>query len=112
MLSSRVQYALIILEEVLKSNGIALPKLKTISDRYDISIHFLEQVARDLRVAGLIKSVRGPGGGYKKQKDQISLLDVLRAVDKKDIILVSEEYERIYDFKRDIEQKLKTIIVG
>jgi Rrf2 family protein len=30
-----------------------------------LSTHFLEQVARKLRQAGVIKSVRGPGGGYE-----------------------------------------------
>jgi Rrf2 family protein len=31
----------------------------------DLSTAFLEQVARQLRLAGIIRSVRGPGGGYQ-----------------------------------------------
>lgn len=38
--------------------------IKEISERQDVSIPYLEQILNKLRKAGIIKSVKGPGGGY------------------------------------------------
>ena len=38
--------------------------LKEVSKRQDISLHYLEQLAAQLRRAGFIRSVRGQKGGY------------------------------------------------
>lgn len=55
--------------------------IKTISELEEISPEFLEQIFFRLRKAGLIASVRGPGGGFyfAKPLDSISLLDLLEA---------------------------------
>jgi len=55
--------------------------IKTIAEREDISAEFLEQIFFKLRRAGVIRSVRGPGGGFyfARSLDSISLLDVLEA---------------------------------
>lgn len=45
----------------------------------NISKHFLEQVARKLRLSGVIKSVRGPGGGYELVGDPTAF-EVLNAL--------------------------------
>jgi len=44
--------------------------------------HFLEQVMRNLRTAGIVASVRGPGGGYKlvPTTTPITALHVAKAV--------------------------------
>lgn len=42
-------------------------------------LHFAEQVARRLRLAGLIHSVRGPGGGYTKAR-LVAAFDVFKAL--------------------------------
>ncbi len=57
------------LPEVAKSQNIPLP--------------FLEQIGIKLRRAGLVKSTRGPSGGYllSKDKKQISLADIMQAVE-------------------------------
>jgi Rrf2 family iron-sulfur cluster assembly transcriptional regulator len=55
--------------------------IKTIAEREDISAEFLEQIFFKLRRAGVIRSVRGPGGGFyfARPLASISLLDVLEA---------------------------------
>ncbi|MGO8694293.1 MAG: RrF2 family transcriptional regulator [Rectinemataceae bacterium] len=55
--------------------------IKTIAEREDISAEFLEQIFFKLRRAGVIRSVRGPGGGFyfARSLDSISLLDILEA---------------------------------
>ena len=58
--------------------------LAEISKRQDISLPYLEQLFVKLRRAGLVDSVRGPGGGYRlaKSADSIRVSDILGAVDE------------------------------
>ncbi len=61
-----------------------LLSLAEISKRQDISLPYLEQLFVKLRRAGLVESVRGPGGGYRlaKPTSEIRVADVLGAVDE------------------------------
>ena len=43
--------------------------IKEISEKQDVSVAHLEQILNKLRRAGLIKSVKGPGGGYLMAKE-------------------------------------------
>ena len=58
--------------------------LAGISERQGISLSYLEQLFSRLRRNGLVKSVRGPGGGYKlaKLKAEISVSQIISAVDE------------------------------
>lgn len=58
--------------------------LAGISERQSISLSYLEQLFSRLRRNGLVKSVRGPGGGYRlaKAKDQIAVSHIISAVDE------------------------------
>jgi Rrf2 family transcriptional regulator, iron-sulfur cluster assembly transcription factor len=58
--------------------------LAGISERQSISLSYLEQLFSRLRRNGLVKSVRGPGGGYRlaKTKDQIAVSHIISAVDE------------------------------
>jgi hypothetical protein len=57
-------------------------RLQEISTRQSISLHYLEQLFRKLRTGKVVKSVRGPGGGYvlARSMDEISMKDVLDCV--------------------------------
>lgn len=61
-----------------------LVTLGDISKRQDVSLPYLEQLFVKLRRAGLVESVRGPGGGYRLAKSaaDIRVVDVLAAVDE------------------------------
>ncbi len=58
--------------------------LAAISERQDISLSYLEQLFSKLRRQGLVKSVRGPGGGYNLAKPyaDISVSEIINAVDE------------------------------
>jgi Rrf2 family iron-sulfur cluster assembly transcriptional regulator len=58
--------------------------LAGISERQEISLSYLEQLFSRLRRNGLVKSVRGPGGGYRiaKALEDISVSDIITAVDE------------------------------
>ncbi|BAS67916.1 MAG: Rrf2 family transcriptional regulator [Gammaproteobacteria bacterium] len=69
----------------LASNDIGRPMtLDVISQRQNISLSYLEQLFAKLRRANLVKSVRGPGGGYllDAQAQDISLSAIIEAVDE------------------------------
>ena len=61
-----------------------LLSLAEISKRQDISLPYLEQLFVKLRRAGLVDSVRGPGGGYRlaRPASEIRVSDVLGAVEE------------------------------
>lgn len=57
--------------------------LKKISDEEDISIRYLEQIIIPLKIARLVKSIRGAGGGYILARDpsNIKLREILLALE-------------------------------
>jgi Rrf2 family transcriptional regulator, iron-sulfur cluster assembly transcription factor len=81
-LTSKGRYAVrAILDLTFNSNGRPV-RLQEISERQKISLHYLEQLFRRLRKGTVVKSVRGPGGGYvlSRSMDEISIKDVLVSV--------------------------------
>ena len=58
--------------------------LAGISERQSISLSYLEQLFSRLRRSGLVKSVRGPGGGYRiaKALNEITVSEIISAVDE------------------------------
>ena len=57
--------------------------IQSIAGRQGISESYLEQLVRLLKKAGLVRSVRGAGGGYRlaRAADTISVGDILRALE-------------------------------
>lgn len=81
-LTSKGRYAVrAMLDLTFHSNGNPV-RLQEISSRQAISLHYLEQLFRKLRTGRVVKSVRGPGGGYilARNMDEISVKDVLECV--------------------------------
>lgn len=58
--------------------------LYDIAERQDISLSYLEQLFAKLRRRDLVKSVRGPGGGYLLGRDpsEMPISDIVLAVDE------------------------------
>ena len=63
-LSTKGRYAVMAMVDLAK-HGTGEPiSLAEIAERQEISLSYLEQLFAKLRTASLVKSVRGPGGGY------------------------------------------------
>ncbi len=83
-LTSKGRYAVTaMLDVALHSQENPVP-LADISERQGISLSYLEQLFAKLRKAGLVASVRGPGGGYRLGDDAfgISVGRIIDAVDE------------------------------
>lgn len=89
-LSTQVRYGVRSLCDIAYNAAESPAQVRCISERQGISPRYIEQIFQKLKKAGLIKSVRGPTGGYylARRPDEITVGDVIRAVDGKDIQLV------------------------
>lgn len=58
--------------------------LTDIATRQTISLSYLEQLFSRLRKAGMVKGVRGPGGGYTLSRNahEINIAEIIEAVDE------------------------------
>ncbi len=83
-LSTKGRYAMIALVDLALAERGALVSLSEIAARQDVSLAYLEQLFVKLRRAGLVESVRGPGGGYRlaRAPDAIRVSEVLQAVEE------------------------------
>ena len=83
-LSTKGRYAMVALTDLAMVTDDRLLSLSEISKRQDISLPYLEQLFVKLRRAGLVESVRGPGGGYRLARPStlIRVSDILGAVDE------------------------------
>ena len=83
-LSTKGRYAMVALADLALQDSDALLSLTDLAKRQDISLPYLEQLFVKLRRAGLVDSVRGPGGGYRlaRAASDIRVSEILTAVDE------------------------------
>ena len=83
-ISSKGHYAVQAMVDLATQPSNFPVPLSNISLRQEISLNYLEQLFLKLRKAKLVKSVRGPGGGYliAKPPEKISIGEIFEAVDE------------------------------
>ena len=81
-ISERVDNAVRSMAELATADDDPM-KADTIAERQDISLKYLLDILRDLKRAELVRSRRGPNGGFtlSRPADTITLADVFRAID-------------------------------
>ncbi len=83
-LTTKSRYAINALAELLVYARNTPVRLKDISEKQNIELNYLEQIFRKLRLAGIVKSIRGRNGGYVYASDpsKISIKQVMDAVEE------------------------------
>ncbi len=83
-LTTRGRYAVTAMLDLALHSQSRPVSLAEISERQTISLSYLEQLFSRLRKAGLVDSVRGPGGGYLLvgQADLVCVADIIKAVNE------------------------------
>ncbi len=83
-LSTRGRYAVMAIVDLAKLSNEGPISMSSISERQEISLSYLEQLFNKLRRAGLVKSVRGPAGGYvlARPSHDIRISEIVLAVDE------------------------------
>ncbi|ASD28277.1 Rrf2 family transcriptional regulator [Brevundimonas diminuta] len=83
-LSTKGRYAVMAMADLAKNGSGRAVSLAEIATRQEISLSYLEQLFARLRKGGLVKSIRGPGGGYRLAKgpEETVVADIVLAVDE------------------------------
>ena len=83
-LSTKGRYAVMAMADLARHGGERAVSLAEIAARQDISLSYLEQLFARLRRNGLVKSARGPGGGYRlsASAEATSVGAIVAAVDE------------------------------
>ncbi|HEX7761712.1 MAG TPA: Rrf2 family transcriptional regulator [Caulobacteraceae bacterium] len=83
-LSTRGRYAVMAMTDLAGRDSGHATTLADIAESQQISRPYLEQIFARLRRGGLVRSVRGPGGGYclARPAEAVSVADVVTAVDE------------------------------
>ena len=83
-LSTKGRYAVMALVDIAKHGNGNPISLAEIAERQVISLSYLEQLFAKLRGADLVRSVRGPGGGYllSRGASDTRISDIILAVDE------------------------------
>lgn len=83
-LTTKGRYAVTAMLDLALHEGKGPISLADISERQGISLSYLEQLFAKLRRNELVRSVRGPGGGYqlKREQGQINVAEVIDAVNE------------------------------
>ncbi len=118
-ISTRGQYALIIMTELASQPQEKVVPLKILSHRYNISMKYLEQILIQLSKAKLIYGTRGTNGGYRlvKNPSNYTAGEILRAVegDLKPCDLATSENNIVKDtgnlaFWKDFENTINNFV--
>lgn len=83
-LSTKGRYAVMAMVDLAMHSDNKPISLADIADRQEISLSYLEQLFAKLRRGGLVRSVRGPGGGYllAREDTDTRISDIILAVDE------------------------------
>lgn len=82
ILTTRGRYAVMAVIDMV-DNGAGKPaSLSSISKRQGISLSYLEQIFAKLRKAGIVDSIKGPGGGYvlANSTNNFNIAHIIRAI--------------------------------
>jgi Rrf2 family transcriptional regulator, iron-sulfur cluster assembly transcription factor len=83
-LSSKGRYAVMAMADLAKNSQGSVVTIAAVAERQELSSAYLEQLFSKLRRAGLVTSVRGPGGGYRLalKPHDTTISNIMQAVEE------------------------------
>lgn len=116
-ISTRGQYALLIMTELAELPEGKFISLKLLSHRHNLSVKYLEQILIQLSKAGLVAGVRGSNGGYRlvKKTDEYTTGEILRAMEG-ELSPVGESHNNVIsnvgndDYWKDFENVINNYV--
>ncbi|HWA86702.1 MAG TPA: Rrf2 family transcriptional regulator [Opitutus sp.] len=114
-ISAKVDYATRVLAELARLHGsAALAQIEQLAGVEKVPPNFLAQILGELRNAGLITSRRGVAGGYAlaRPPDQISLYDIIIAIDGEILGLATAPEGRGSRRMREVWNEIRDTLVG
>ena len=116
-ISTRGQYALLIMTELAEQPEGKFISLKLLSHRHNLSVKYLEQILIQLSKAKLVSGVRGSNGGYRLVKNtaEYTTGEILRALEG-DLSPVSEAKTNVIsnvgndDYWKDFESVINNYV--
>ena len=84
ILGTKPRYAVMAMVELAGREQGTPVRLSELADAQEITLPYLEQIFSKLKQAGLVESMRGPGGGYAlaKPAKSIAIGDIVAAVEE------------------------------
>ncbi|MEZ5690892.1 MAG: Rrf2 family transcriptional regulator [Rickettsiales bacterium] len=84
ILGTKARYGVMAMVDIATQDENTPISVNELSSRQNITAPYLEQIFRKLKSAGLVKSVRGPGGGYMltRKPTEIYISEIVEAVDE------------------------------
>ncbi len=118
--NSKLRYALCAaIDLALQSTTLACQS-REIAARQDIPGPYLDQILASLKSSGIVKSVRGAGGGYSlaRPAEKIRAGDVVRAILREDKLFASSEETDpthgvswvVHDMEEQVESAVTSIL--
>jgi len=82
-ISTKARYGLRAVAELVEHYGHGTLSLKDIAEQQQLPRNYLENLFNSIKLAGLVRSKRGPKGGWEltRPPDQITLSQVLEALE-------------------------------
>jgi len=107
-LTTKGRYAVTAMLDLAINSNEHPVNLNEISERQAISLSYLEQLFSKLRREDLVKSVRGPGGGYQLngEPNTISVANVINAVNESMDVSRCEGRANCHDGKQCLTHNL------
>lgn len=117
-LTTQSQRAIMAMMALALHTGRKVLRLSTLAKEQGISLSYMEQLFYNLRHAGLVEGIRGPGGGYRlgRPASHISVADIVEAIESAS---QDDEQERkgqptaeIANILQDLDQQVYSFLNG
>ncbi|GDX39863.1 Rrf2 family transcriptional regulator [Armatimonadota bacterium] len=120
--NSKLRYALCAAADLATQPKDTACQSREIAARQEIPGPYLDQILASLKSAGIVRSVRGAGGGYTlaRPAERITVEDIARAVLREDKLVTSHQDSEPIDYEsasmlwvvREFEEKAEALLTS